>query len=271
LPNSTDQQQSSRERGHYDRQAERSPARAGGAEAAAWYRARVEAFEEGSFRAPYRAWLGALRALPGGEGPLRILDLGCGQGVHTVRLQQLRPEDLLIGVDLSRASLEVARRIAGAVLGPGGLPFVQMDAHRLAFDGESFDCVADFGAFSSLEFERVLAEIHRVLKPGGRLVAVETLGHNPLLNLHRRLGVLRGRRTRWAARHIFKETDLERLRERFASVQARPFTLAALLGTLPAAGGARALERLERLDHRLFERFPPLGRQAFKIVVEAVK
>ena len=46
-----------------------------------------------------------------------------------------------------------------------------------------FDLILDYGTFSSLDIQLALPELIRVLKPNGTIIAVETLGHNPLFNL----------------------------------------------------------------------------------------
>lgn len=63
--------------------------------------------------------------------------------------------------------------------------FHVMDAHDLKFDDESFDLIIGFGILHHLEAELALSEIHRVLKPGGRVLLQEPLADNPLLRLFR--------------------------------------------------------------------------------------
>lgn len=105
----------------------------------------------------------SLLALPPGA---RLLDVPCGWG----RLAGLLAERgyAVTGLDLSAEHLERARqRAPGAVL-------VQGDMRRLPFDDAAFDGVLNyftsFGYFSHAENLQVLAEFHRVLRPGGRLV-----------------------------------------------------------------------------------------------------
>jgi len=63
--------------------------------------------------------------------------------------------------------------------------FYVMDAHQLSFDDSSFDLIVGFGILHHLNADVALKEIHRVLKPGGRVLLQEPLADNPLLKLFR--------------------------------------------------------------------------------------
>jgi SAM-dependent methyltransferase len=101
----------------------------------------------------------------------RLLDLCCGQGRHAVPLAQLGSR--VTGLDLSRRLLERAAGLAGGRGQRVGL--VEADMRRLPFADASFDAVLNlFNAFGYLEDEAqdelVLAEVARVLHPGGRFL-----------------------------------------------------------------------------------------------------
>jgi SAM-dependent methyltransferase len=101
-------------------------------------------------------------------GRERVLDLGCGDGL----LLELLARDSgrqLAGVDLSPQSLALARRrpaLAGASL-------EEARAQALPFAGESFDaCVSHMALMLMAEIDQVVAEVARVLAPGGVLACV---------------------------------------------------------------------------------------------------
>ncbi|MBM3218979.1 MAG: class I SAM-dependent methyltransferase [Candidatus Rokubacteria bacterium] len=104
-------------------------------------------------------------ALAPSAGPRgRALDAGCGHGFQTVLLQRLGY--VTHGVDLAAALLALARqRVPAAALARG-------DLTALPYADGSFDVVSCCG--STLSFvddpDRALAEIARVLRPGGRVV-----------------------------------------------------------------------------------------------------
>jgi len=195
----------------------------------------------------------------------RVLDYGCGTGIHSLLPAACGAE--VIGVDLSVESLKIAReRIARAGL-DGKVNFVAMDCEALDLPSESVDVVLDGGTFSSLDLDRALPEIVRVLKPDGCLLGIETLGHNPFANLKREINVYRGVRTAWAGRHILRVKDLEKIRRRFAAAEIHHFHLLSLsvLPFVGLAGMRRVLHAVDRLDSRLLA-LPFLKRYAFKAV-----
>lgn len=96
-----------------------------------------------------------------------VLDLGCGTGRVAELVATQTPASLVAAVDLSPEMLERARRrLAG--LGP---VVREMDAQALRFPDGSFDVVvASFSLMFCPDHAAALAEAHRVLRPGGRLV-----------------------------------------------------------------------------------------------------
>jgi SAM-dependent methyltransferase len=94
----------------------------------------------------------------------RVLDLACGDGPLLARVPGA------VGIDLSAGEVAAARK--------RGCEAVEGRAQALPFPDGSFDTVACHLAFMLFdEIERVVAELHRVLAPGGRFVAV--LGGGP--------------------------------------------------------------------------------------------
>lgn len=97
-----------------------------------------------------------------------VLDIGCGTGEIVRRLGELLPQARLTGVDLIAAHLERARE-ASAALGDR-VTFRVADAFELDLPDHSFDLTVNRHMLQSIpEPERVLAEMKRVTRPGGRL------------------------------------------------------------------------------------------------------
>jgi len=100
----------------------------------------------------------------------QVLDIGCGTGSTTRAAARTAPSGSALGVDLSSAMVEVARRRAAAD-GLTNARFEQADAQVHPFDADAFDVA--IGRTSAMFFgDRVaaLANIGRALRPGGRLV-----------------------------------------------------------------------------------------------------
>ena len=102
----------------------------------------------------------------------RVLDAGCGTGLLTLALLRvLRRPAKITAVDLSGRSLQTARR---AVRKLGADPrhkisFVRANALSLPFPADSFDLVVTSGVLEYLPLREGLAELSRVLAPGGYL------------------------------------------------------------------------------------------------------
>lgn len=191
----------------------------------------------------------------------KVLDYGCGNGVHIGFLAKYARA--VVGIDLSEGALQIAKKVAVG----DGATFLKMDCEALEFPPHSFDVVFDGGTFSSLDFQKAIREITRVLKSDGVLVGVETFGHNPLANAKRIYNRITGKRTAWAVSHIFTQKEIAVLKEHFENVQVFYFHLISLFA-FPFLGlpGSRFMLRfLEGVD-RMLLRFPLLQKYAFKVV-----
>ena len=110
--------------------------------------------------------------------PARVLDLCTGTGDLALRLAASAGEGtLIIGADFSLPMLAEARLKAARA--GARVPFVPADASELPFKNGSFDVVSIGFGFRNLTYrnpkrDRYLAEIFRVLAPGGRFVIVES-------------------------------------------------------------------------------------------------
>ena len=103
----------------------------------------------------------------------RVLDIATGSGDLAAALERrVAPGGEVWITDVNRRML---RRGRDRLLDAGSLaPAVQCDAERLPFPERSFDCVTvGFGLRNMTRKDAALAEMARVLKPGGRLVVLE--------------------------------------------------------------------------------------------------
>ncbi len=114
-----------------------------------------------------------------------VLDVATGPGEPALTIaRRVGPSGVVVGVDFSPTMLRRARARARS-LGLRNALFREMDAERLAFDDMTFDRVCcRFGLMLMPDAERALAEMRRVLVPGGRVAVavwsaqskVKTLG-----------------------------------------------------------------------------------------------
>ncbi|WP_421982274.1 methyltransferase domain-containing protein [Roseibium sp.] len=107
--------------------------------------------------------------VPGGS----VLDIGCGFGLETLRLaNEIGPSGMVSGVDISPDFIAEAR--SRAEQAEAAIDYRVGDAHDLPFAAASFDSVrAERMLIYLKDVSGALAEMKRVLKPGGRLALIE--------------------------------------------------------------------------------------------------
>jgi demethylmenaquinone methyltransferase/2-methoxy-6-polyprenyl-1,4-benzoquinol methylase len=114
------------------------------------------------------------------RNPSRVLDLCCGTGDLALHLRYNAAESVeIMGLDYSSAMLEIARVKADRAGVAGTVHFVEGDATAMNFPDEHFDVVGVAFGFRNLTWrnpikDQALAEVRRVLRPGGAFVIVET-------------------------------------------------------------------------------------------------
>jgi SAM-dependent methyltransferase len=176
----------------------------------------------------FRGFRGFMRPLvaraTAGKPTPRILDAGCGTGFN---LRWLARYGRPTGMDLTFSGLQVARRAGRSV--------VRGDAMRLPYATAAFDVVTLFDLLACLPDDRMaLAEMARVLKPGGYLVA----------NIAA-LDILYGDHSALSA--DLRRYTPSRLRAHLAAVGLTPVSIRfGFLSTLPLLLMVRLVQKLRR-------------------------
>lgn len=130
----------------------------------------MAAIMESRFR--YR-FFGPMRVLQGAEiqPGQTVLEIGCGTGFFTVPLAQfLGEQGSLVSMDMLPASVQaVTKKVQAANL--KNVQVIQGDALDTKLAAGSFDAVLIFGVIPApmLPMEQLLAEMRRILKPGGTM------------------------------------------------------------------------------------------------------
>jgi ubiquinone/menaquinone biosynthesis C-methylase UbiE len=124
-----------------------------------------QAFADITVRSDEWDWIN--RHLPQGHA-LAVLDIGCGNGALLDALSRKIKSGA--GVDESEAMLERARTRVPA---KPNIKFVRIDSPLLPFEGETFDVAISLMSFRYLDWDPLLKEIKRVIKPGGKFLIVD--------------------------------------------------------------------------------------------------
>lgn len=139
--------------------------------------------------------------------PTRVLEVGCGTGELAERVRdELRAEIIAVDISPRMVELTLERGIEARVA----------DVQQLPFEDGDFDCVvAAWVLYHVPDVDRSLAEIARVLRPGGRIVAA-TMGEGNLAELWAAVGDRATRGLTFGA-----DNGAEVLGRRFTDVERR--------------------------------------------------
>ena len=110
-----------------------------------------------------------------------IADIGCGGGANVARILDKFPDSKVSGVDFSPVAINMALRVNKEAIAAGRCKIVGGNAKLLPLLKENYDLITAFETvYYWPSFSECLAEIHRVLKSGGKVViANETDGIDP--------------------------------------------------------------------------------------------
>ena len=105
---------------------------------------------------------------------MAVIDIGCGAGVDTlIAALMVGPGGKIVGIDMTPEMIKRANKNLNQMKLPN-VSFYQASAEQLDFHPEGFDVAISNGVLNLvLNKERALAEIYKVLKPGGRLMLAD--------------------------------------------------------------------------------------------------
>ena len=186
---------------------------------------------------------------------LTVLELCCGDGLHSLTAARAGAD--VTASDIAENSLALARQRASRA----GLTLrtVAANAEKLPLPDASFDLVTCAGSLSYVDLESLLAELRRVLRPGGAFIIVDSLNQNPVYRFNRWLHFLRSRST---LRRMPTQATLERIRADYPDLKVSYHGIFSFLApVLSPLGKERAARWLDDWDACL----PGLRHHAFKV------
>lgn len=138
-----------------------------------------------------------------------FLDYACGNGVTGNEAASYGAK-FTIGIDISPGSIANAQKLAKKNGFEEVTRFFVGDCENTGLPENSIDVILCAGMLHHLDLNYAYPEMHRILKPGGKIIAVEALDYNPFIKAYRLLTP--GMRTEWEKHHILSMKDV-----RFAS------------------------------------------------------
>lgn len=133
------------------------------------------------------------------------LDYACGNGIYAFKMAACNP-DLVLGLDISDVSINNCKVLAKEKQLESNTMFFQADCENTLLPDNSIDTLICSGMLHHLDLEHAFPEMLRILKPGGRVLAIEALDYNPAIKLYRMLTP--DMRTEWEKAHILSLKDV---------------------------------------------------------------
>ncbi|GAO39047.1 putative methyltransferase [Sphingomonas changbaiensis NBRC 104936] len=191
-----------------------------------------------------------------------FLDYACGNGHNALHAARSGAK-LALGLDVSDVSVQNCRRFA-AEQGLSNTRFFQADAENTKLPDNSVDAIMCSGMLHHLDLSYAFPELRRILKPGGKILCLESLEYNPAIKLYRMLTP--DMRTDYEKAHILGFKDLRFARRFFDVRNVRYWHVVGYAGGKLTA----VASLLDRLD-RLFEKVPGVNWMAWIFTFELHK
>lgn len=141
-----------------------------------------------------------------------VLDFACGNGMNAIAAAKAGA-GLALGLDISPVSVANATADAAKAGVSSNTQFFQADCENTKLPNNSVDTVICSGMLHHLDLSYAFPELRRIMKPGGKLLAIEALDYNPAIKLYRMMTP--EMRTEWEKAHILSLKDVEFARRFF--------------------------------------------------------
>ncbi len=106
--------------------------------------------------------------------PKNILDVATGTGDFAITSYKMLNPEKITGIDISEGMLDIGRKKIEKLHLQNKIELLNGDSEAIFYEDDSFDAVTvAFGVRNFQDLEKGLAEIYRVLRPGGKLIILE--------------------------------------------------------------------------------------------------
>ena len=193
------------------------------------------------------------------SGQSKLLEIGAGMGENTSSLLDMSFK--VTSTDISSKSVEVMRNRFSKY---SNFSVEVADMEKLPFNNESFDVVCSAGSLSYGDNDTVLNEIHRVLKPDGVFIVIDSLNNNPIYRFNRYMHYLKGDRSKSTLIRMPTMSLIDKYTGKFGHAKVKFF--GTITWAFPLLSKVLSEQALTKLSNWVDTRFNIQG-SAFKFVI----
>ena len=204
-------------------------------------------FENIFYKAIINAWEDFYNFLNLNSKNSEILDYGCGVGPVIEKVIKFNPKKIT-GIDISDVSISKAKeKFANS---SSKIELLVDNCENTTFSDHKFDIVYGLGILHHLQFSKCINEISRILKPEGKLLFIEPLGTNPIINFYRMLTP----KSRSKDEHPLVLKDFEMIKSSFKNVNIKYYGFLTLVFfPFYSSNDSKIFKFLIKLDQLLFK------------------
>ncbi len=204
-------------------------------------------FENIFYKAIINAWEDFYHYLSFNVKNIDVLDYGCGVGPVIEKVLKFNPNKIT-GIDISKVSIEKAK--AKFIKLTSNVELLEDNCEKTKFEDNKFDLVYGQGILHHLEISKCIFEISRILKPGGKILFIEPLGTNPLINFYRILTP----RARSKDEHPLIFEDFDIIKKKFSIIDIKFYGFLTLIFfPFYKSGSSKVFKILTKADQLLFK------------------
>ena len=141
-----------------------------------------------------------------------VLDFGCGTGSFTEKVLNFNPKRI-VAIDISEEAIKIAKESSNKK--QISIEYRVENCESLNLSSESFDLIYGSGILHHLDLDKSLGELKRILRKNGKIIFIEPMATNPIINLYRKFTP----KARSVDEHPFKFTDIRYIKSLFKNVQ----------------------------------------------------
>ena len=151
---------------------------------------------------------------------IKILDYCCGTGNFSI-YPALQGHEVY-GIDISKQSVELAKKKIKQ-FNLNKCNFYCMDSENINFENNFFDLVLCYNSLTYLDLPIALKDLKRVIKPNGKLIIMDSLGHNIFYNFNRKINISRWGQNLQSEFKLMKIKDITFFEKYFSKSEIKYF------------------------------------------------